>query len=107
MTRGTTPTHTFTLPDDLTSATISTLYITYAQHGTTVLEKTLDDVTINDGVIICTLTQAETLAFEVLDKHCGCDKVGVQVRLKTSDGVAMASDIVYVTIMDILKDGEI
>lgn len=107
MTRGTTPTHTITLPDDLTSATISALYITYAQHGTTVLEKTLSDVTINDGVIICTLTQADTLAFEVLDQHCGCDKVDVQVRLKTSDGVAMASDIMPVPIRDILKDGEI
>lgn len=107
MTRGTTPTHTFTLPDNLKTATFSALYITYAQHGTTVLEKTLDDVTNNNGVLTCTLTQADTLKFEVLDQHCGCDKVDVQVRLKTSDGVAMASDIMSVTIMDILKDGEI
>ena len=107
MTRGTTSTHTFTLPDDLKTATISALYITYAQRGETVLEKTLSDVTINDGVIICTLTQADTLKFEVLDQHCGCDKVDVQVRLKTSDGVAMASDIMPVPIRDILKDGEI
>ena len=107
MTRGTTPTHTFTLPDNLKTATISTLYITYAQHGTTVLEKTLDDVTNNNGVLTCTLTQADTLAFEVLDQHCGCDKVDVQVRLKTSDGVVMASDIMPVPIRDILKDGEI
>ena len=107
MTRGTTPTHTFTLPDNLKTATISTLYITYAQHGTTVLEKTLDDVTNNNGVLTCTLTQADTLKFEVLDQHCGCDKVDVQVRLKTSGGAAMASDIMSVPIMDILKDGEI
>lgn len=107
MTRGTTPTHTFTLPDTLKTATISTLYITYAQHGTTVLEKTLDDVTINDGVIICTLTQADTLAFEVLDQRCKHDTVDVQVRLRTAGGTAMASDIMSVTIMDILKDGEI
>lgn len=107
MTRGTTPTHTFTLPDDLTSATISALYITYAQHGTTVLEKTLDDVTNNNGVLTCTLTQADTLKFEVLDQHCGCDKVNIQVRIKTSDGVAMASDIMAIPISDILKDGEI
>ena len=107
MTRGTTPTHTFTLPDDLKTTTISALYITYDQHGTTVLEKTLSDVTINGGVITCTLTQADTLKFEVLDQRCGCDKVDVQVRLKTSDGVAMASDIMPVPIRDILKDGEI
>lgn len=107
MTRGTTPTHTFTLPDNLKTATLSAVYITYAQRGETVLEKTLSDVTINNGVITCALTQAETLKFEVLDQHCGCDKVNIQVRIKTSDSVAMASDIMSVTIMDILKDGEI
>ena len=107
MTRGTTPTHTFTLPDNLKTATLSALYITYAQGSKTVLEKTLSDVTINDGVIICTLTQAETLKFEVLDQHCGCDKVAIQVRMKTSDGTAMASDIMRIPVMDVLKDGEI
>ena len=107
MTRGTTPTHTFTLPDDLTSATISALYITYAQGSKTVLEKTISDVTINGGVITCTLTQADTLKFEVLDQHCGCDKVAIQVRMKTSDGTAMASDIMRIPVMDVLKDGEI
>ena len=107
MTRGTTPTHTFTLPDNLKTATISALYITYAQHGTTVLEKTLSDVTINGGAIICTLTQADTLKFEVLDQHCGCDKVAIQVRMKTSDGAAMASDIMRIPVQDVLKDGEI
>lgn len=107
MTRGTTPTHTFTLPDDLKTATLSALYITYAQRGETVLEKAMSDVTINNGVITCTLTQADTLKFEVLDQHCGCDKVNIQVRIKTSDGVAMASDIMPVPIRDILKDGEI
>lgn len=107
MTRGTTPTHTFTLPDNLKTATLSALYITYAQGSKTVLEKTLSDVTIKNGVIICTLTQADTLKFEVLDKHCGCDKVAIQVRMKTSDSVAMASDIMSVPIRDILKDGEI
>ena len=107
MTRGTTPTHTFTLPDNLKTATISALYITYAQHGETVLEKTLDDVTNNNGVLTCTLTQADTLAFDVLDQRCKHDTVDVQVRLKTSDGAVMASDIMPVPIRDILKDGEI
>ena len=107
MTRGTTPTHTFTLPDNLKTSTLSAVYITYAQRGETVLEKTLEDVKITDGVLTCTLTQADTLKFEVLNQHCGCDKVNIQVRIKTSDGVAMASDIMPVPIRDILKDGEI
>ena len=107
MTRGTTPTHTFTLPDDLKTATLSAVYITYAQRGETVLEKTLSDVTNNNGVLTCTLTQADTLAFDVKNQVCNCDKVNIQVRIKTSDGVAMASDIMPVPIRDILKDGEI
>lgn len=107
MIRGTTPTHTFTLPNDLKALTISTLYITYAQYGKTVLEKTLEDVKITDGVITCTLTQADTLAFKVVDQYCGGDKVDIQVRLKTYDGVVMASDIMRISVQDILKDGEI
>lgn len=107
MIRGTTPTHTFTLPNDLKALTISALYITYAQYGKTVLEKTLEDVKITDGVITCTLTQADTLKFKVVDQYCGCDKVAIQVRIKTSDGTAMASDIMRIPVMDVLKDGEI
>ena len=71
------------------------------------LEKTLNDVTNNNGVLTCTLTQADTLKFEVLDQHCGCDKVAIQVRMKTSNGTAMASDIMRIPVMDVLKDGEI
>lgn len=107
MTRGTTPTHTFTLPDDLKTATLSALYITYAQRGETVLEKTLSDVTINNGVITCTLTQAETLLFSVRNHARSTDDVAIQVRLKTSDGTAMASDIMRIPVTDVLKDGEI
>ena len=107
MTRGTTPTHTFTLPDNLKTATLSALYITYAQRGETVLEKTLSDVTINNGVITCTLTQAETLLFSVRNHARSTDDVAIQVRMKTSDGTAMASDIMRIPVMDVLKDGEI
>lgn len=107
MTRGTTPTHTFTLPDDLKTETLSALYITYAQRGKTVLEKALSDVTINNGVIACALTQAETLLFSVQNHARSMDDVAIQVRMKTSDGTAMASDIMCIPVMDVLKDGEI
>lgn len=107
MTRGTTPTHTFTLPDNLKTATLSALYITYAQRGETVLEKTLSDVTISNGAITCTLTQAETLLFSVRNHARSTDDVAIQVRMKTSDGTAMASDIMRIPVMDVLKDGEI
>ena len=45
MTRGTTPTHEFNTNVDLTDAKI--VYITYMQNGETVVEKTIDDATID------------------------------------------------------------
>ena len=44
MWRGTTPTHTFTLPDGMSAEDFSTAYITYSQNGCTVLEKTVSDI---------------------------------------------------------------
>ena len=49
--RGTTPVHSFTLPDDLKEVELAALYITYAQSGTVRLEKTMDEVAVNSGVI--------------------------------------------------------
>lgn len=42
--RGTTPTHSFTLPDELKEVELAALYITYRQGGNTVLEKSLSTV---------------------------------------------------------------
>ena len=112
--RGTTPTHIFSCDIDLKD--IDSLYLTYSQDGQTIIEKTLDDVTINedDKTISVTLTQEDTLKFQN-DKWSWLEpntnysyrKIKLQARIKFTDGTVLASDIILIDIEDILKDGEI
>ena len=99
MYRGTTPTHVFTVGQDLSEAEV--LYLTYTQ-GKIVVEKTKSDCTITETTIEVTLTQAETLSFA---KSRGA--VQVQIRARFADGKAVASNSMTVPVEDILKDGEI
>lgn len=99
MRRGTTPTHTFTPDIDLTG--VAVLYVTYKQDSRTIVEKNINDVTIAENKIQVTLTQAETLSFSE------ARPVEIQIRLKFSDGAAMASNIIRAPADRILKDGEI
>ena len=98
MKRGTTPTNTFKTNIDLTGATV---FLTYAQRGRVVLEKTGDDLEITAEAIVTRLTQKDTLGFDALQK------VSIQIRYVFPDGTAGASNIMTVTVGEILKDGEI
>lgn len=103
MIRGTTPTNTFILPFYMEVADISALYVTYSQNGIVIVDKSLNDVTISvkDNLIVTLkLTQEDTLKLSE-------GKVKIQIRLKTSDGVAMASNIVNTYASEVLKDGVI
>ena len=100
MWRGTTPTHTFTLPDGMSAEDFSTAYITYSQNGCTVLEKTASDMSITGNIIKVLFTQADTLQFEP-------GPVRIQLRARYPDGKAVASNIISTTAKEILKDGEI
>lgn len=99
--RGTTPTHSFTLPDELNGVELAALYITYRQVGDTVLEKALSDVSVESGVVTVQLTQEDTLSFRP------GSVVQIQIRLRTAAGNAMASDIIKVDVGHVLKDGVI
>ena len=98
MKRGTTPTNTFKTNIDLTGATV---FLTYSQRGRVVLEKTGDDLEITAEAIVTRLTQKDTLGFDALQK------VSLQIRYVFPDGTAGASNIMTVTVGEILKDGEI
>lgn len=98
MKRGTTPTITFTLPEEIN---IAELYITFSQNKRTVLEKKLDDVEINENVITLPLTQENTLAFYAPSP------VYIQLRIRDIGGNAIASDIIRTDVDGILKDGVI
>lgn len=99
MRRGTTPVHIFTPDADLSAATV--LYVTYEQRGETVLEKSLEEVDVTESSVTVALTQAETLAFD--EAH----PVRVQIRAGFADGTRIASNILKVSVGEILKDGEI
>lgn len=107
MIRGTTPTNTIETDIDLTGATI---FVTYSQGGSTVFEKTGDDLTVetttgDDGnqvhTITTVLSQEDTLALK------SDLKVRVQIRAVFENGCSVASEIMEMTVGEILKDGVI
>lgn len=100
MWRGTTPTHTFTLPEGIRVQDFTVIYITYSQNGSPVLEKEKADMTLEGNVIRLNFSQADSLLF-------GAGPVKIQLRAKTADGKAVASEIVTTTAKEVLKDGEI
>lgn len=99
MRRGSTPTLSFAVNLDLTTATV---YITFKQSYETLLDKCSTDssMTVTADTITLSLTQEETVALE--SGACQC-----QIRYKMPSGVAGASDIMTVDVKDILKDGVI
>ena len=100
MRRGTTPTHTCTIPSSLEVSTLSEIYITYTQFGRTIIERTIDDIEIDGQQLKVNLSQAETLSFKV-------GKARMQIRAKSAIGKTYASDIKEIIVQEILKDGEI
>lgn len=100
MRRGTTPTIDISTDIDLSHAEV--VYLTFSQGGTVVLEKELQDLTIDSRTISCVLSQADTLKFSTGDKMLRC-----QIRARLSDGTALASNVFSIGVKEILKDGEI
>ena len=98
MIRGTTPTFEFTLP--FAASTLAVCYITFSQKGRTVVEKNLSDCTVSGKKITLKLSQSDTLRFR--DEY-----VEIQIRGKTFDGEAIASNIMSEHASKILKDGVI
>lgn len=82
MIRGTTPTHTFTLPVDCSE--FKRIRILYAQNDETLIKRDLETLECDGNTVSCTLTQAETL---LLDCDKPCD---IQVRALTLRGEALA-----------------
>lgn len=85
MYRATTPTHIFTLPFD--TSLLKTIQITYKQLGEKILQKTENACSLTDTAIKVELTQEETLLFKPTSW------VSIQLRVMTTDGKVMASNI--------------
>ena len=124
ITRGTTPYRSFVLP--LTTDQISAAYITYLQNNVVILDKSIEDMTIEDiadnldttttneeseefvpsSQLTIHLTQEDTLKFHfypAAEKNLAV----IQIRILTTDGEAYASNPVTERIFGILTDGVI
>lgn len=113
ITRGTTPYHVFTIP--LSSDKLSKVYITYMQNDEVILDKTIEDITIEPVVqdendeaaatdITIHLTQEDTLKFHfypAAEKNIAV----IQIRVLTTEGEAYASHPIHRRIFGVLKDG--
>lgn len=96
MIRGTTPTHTFTLPFD--TSLIKRVKITYAQDDKKVFCKETEDCVMSGKVITTKLTQEETFLLD-------CKKlVQIQIRVVTTAGEVLATSEMVVTINKCLDD---
>ena len=105
MIQGTTPVHTFSLGAEfqaLTEQGLESLYVTYAQLGSVVVDKTLDDVSLEEGSVVTSLTQEETLQFNP------DAPVEIQIRFLTRDNQeAYATNILTEPVERVLKAGVI
>lgn len=88
MIQGTTPTHQFTIPMDASS--VDKVRVTYAQKDQVLLVKENEDCSIDGNVIEVKLSQEETLLFDEFSS------VQIQVRVLTTGGDALASDLIRV-----------
>lgn len=96
MIRGTTPTHTFTIPFDVSG--IAKVKIIYAQDDKVMCEKTTENCTLEGTNIRTTLTQEDTLKFDHKTS------VQIQVRILTHGGQALASVVEKVGVSQLLDD---
>ena len=90
MIRGTTPKHTFNIP--ITADDVSAARVVYAQFGRDKIIKTGADLALTGNQIECVLTQEDTMSFSC--KY----PVEVQVRILTTAGLVMASDIMTINV---------
>lgn len=102
MRRATTPTHTFTFPENVSVDGLSEILITYSQNGRIIFEKTEADLTISleDNAVSYTLTQEEANKFTP-------GKALVQVRSKSDNGTVLASQMLWLEIKPVLNSEEI
>lgn len=99
MIRGTTSTLQFTFPFELNN--VAELWVTLKQDNNIVLDKTLVDCELDGSVLTLRLTQQDTLKLNAFMP------VAIQVRIRTNDGNAVASNIITTSVGQILKDGVI
>lgn len=98
--RGTTP--PITVKFNVPASTLDALFLTITQQDETIIEKDLTDAEIDGNNAVFHLTQEETLLLEA-----GEDAVALMQVRWVIDGRADKTNIIEVSISDILKEGVI
>lgn len=93
---GTTPTHYFTLP--FSTDLVDEVQIVYCQDGEEILQKNRTECTLEENTVSVTLTQADTFEFKA-DVN-----VEIQIRVSTTRGTVLASEIMQVSCQRCLSD---
>ena len=96
--RGTTPTHTFTLPVD--ESNVKRIRVIYSQGGEAVIKVDDGRVSVSGTTASVTLTQQETLSFQA------SKAVDIQLRVVTKGGDSLVSDPVR-TFVGVCNDNEV
>lgn len=100
MLRGTTPTVTLTLPEDIDLSGATVAYMSFGQAGKDLFDVAIANLTLVANTASATLTQAQTLLLEAGRM--------TQIQLRWLDsGVAYGTKIVTVPTDAIIKDGVI
>jgi len=103
MYRGTTPTISFKIKTDIDLNDVAECWVTFkAKTGPKEKTFNISDLIIDpeNKTITASLSQEETLFFNT-------GTIDIQIRLRTTDGLAYASDIKEIRMNKILKDGQI
>lgn len=98
MRRATTPTHIFTFPDNVDLADIRAALVSYSQCGKNILEKNLDDITVD--------TENKTLSVELTQEESNLFAPGkalVQVRVKTKNQSSLVSQMIWIPVKPALN----
>lgn len=101
MRRGTTPKHVFNLDDTFDASKITLLNLAYSQENQIILEKSLEDCTIEPHKIIVNLSEDDTLLFKNKDAL-----IEIQMRVGIGEE-RLASNIIRVKVERLLKDGDL
>lgn len=94
MRRGTTPTHTFTLPFDV--SIVADVSVIYQQDKVIIVKKDKSDCSLGGDTISLKLTREETLSFDYLKP------VKIQMTIWTPAGDVMVSNIITKAVAECL-----
>lgn len=97
MRRGSTPTLKFELPLEIDN-NVTKLRVTFEQNDKIIFEKTERDIFINEQFFNLQLTQEETLMFD------SSVPIRMQVKIRTTDGNVVPSDVVLIECKDVLSE---